>query len=354
MFPAFMTVLHVVWPHQATTLSLFDNKILYLLFGVRIIVFLYLWIIVYTSVKPITFNSIFMKLSRRKALSTMAAGAAFLSVSGALSRRLSAAEKIITTNMKGRINHSVCKWCYPDVPLSALCKAGKDIGLQSVELLGIDEFPVLQKYGMECGMVAGVPGGIEQGLNRSENHDRIVEFFEAAIPKVADSGFGIKNIICFSGNRDGMDDEQGLENCKTGLQRIMPVAEKYKVTVCMELLNSKVNHPDYMCDYSHWGVELVQQVGSDNFKLLYDIYHMQIMEGDMIRTIRDNHQYIGHYHTGGVPGRNEIDDTQEIYYPAVMRAIAETGFKGYVAQEFVPLKEDKLNSLAEAIRTCDV
>lgn len=284
----------------------------------------------------------------------MAAGTALLTVSDALSGRLSAADKKLDPKMKGRINHSVCKWCFPDTSLEDLCKAGKDLGLQSIELLEADDFPLLQKYGLECGMVSGVPGGIPKGLNRVENHDKIVAFFEEYIPVVAESGFEIKNIICFSGNRDGMDEEEGLENCRTGLQRIMRLAEKHKVTVCMELLNSKVDHDDYMCDKTPWGAELVKRVGSENFKLLYDIYHMQIMEGDMIRTIRDNHQYIGHYHTAGVPGRNEIDESQEIYYPAVMKAIAETGFKGYVAQEFIPKGEDKLGALKAGIRICDV
>lgn len=275
-------------------------------------------------------------------------------VSDVLSNRLSAAEKKLEPAMRGRINHSVCKWCFPDVSLESLCKEAKGLGLGSIELLTVKDFPLLQKYGLECGMVSGVPGGIPQGLNRVENHDRIVEFFEAHIPLVAQSGFRVKNIICFSGNRDGMDDEEGLENCKKGLQRIMPLAEKHKVTLCMELLNSKVDHPDYMCDHTSWGAELARRVGSDRFKLLYDIYHMQIMEGDMIRTIRENQQYIGHYHTAGVPGRNEIDQSQEIYYPAVMAAIAETGFDGYVAQEFIPKGNDKLGALAAGIKICDV
>lgn len=275
-------------------------------------------------------------------------------VSDVLSNRLSAAEKKLEPAMRGRINHSVCKWCFPDISLESLCKEAKGLGLGSIELLTVKDFPLLQKYGLECGMVSGVPGGIPQGLNRVENHDRIVEFFEAHIPLVAQSGFRVKNIICFSGNRDGMDDEEGLENCKKGLQRIMPLAEKHKVTLCMELLNSKVDHPDYMCDHTSWGAELARRVGSDRFKLLYDIYHMQIMEGDMIRTIRENQQYIGHYHTAGVPGRNEIDQSQEIYYPAVMAAIAETGFDGYVAQEFIPKGNDKLGALAAGIKICDV
>ena len=172
------------------------------------------------------------------------------------------------------------------------------------------------------------------------------------LPKAVDAD--LKNYICFSGNRGGMSDEQGLENCVVGLKRLMPLAEKHKITICMELLNSKVNHKDYMCDHTKWGVELVKRVGSERFKLLYDIYHMQIMEGDVIRTIRDNMQWIGHFHTGGVPGRHEIDATQELNYRAIARAIADVGFRGYLAHEFVPTRADPFASLAEAVGICSV
>ncbi len=255
-------------------------------------------------------------------------------------------------DLKGRINHSVCKWCYDKIPLETLCVAGKEMGLQSIELLTPDDFPTLKKHDLICAMVSGVPGGITSGFNRLEHHDKIVEYFEQTTPKVAEAGF--PNIICFSGNRQGMSDEQGLENCAIGLKRVVGIAEKYKITFAMELLNSKINHKDYMCDHSKWGVELVKQVGSDRFKLLYDIYHMQIMEGDVIRTINENHQYFAHYHTGGVPGRNEIDDSQELYYPAIMKAIVETGFKGHVAQEFIPKRSDALASLKQGVNICDV
>jgi hydroxypyruvate isomerase len=216
----------------------------------------------------------------------------------------------------------------------------------------VNDFPTLKKHDLVCAMVSGVPGGITSGLNRLENHDKIVAFFEKTTPIVAEHGY--PNIICFSGNRDGMSDEKGLENCAIGLKRIAPIAEKNKVTVCMELLNSKVNHKDYMCDHTPWGVELVKKVGSERFKLLYDIYHMQIMEGDLIATIRSSHSHIGHYHTGGVPGRAEIDDSQEINYPAVMKAIVETGFKGFCAQEFIPKRKDVLASLKQGVEICDV
>ena len=201
-------------------------------------------------------------------------------------------------------------------------------------------------------MVSGVPGGITSGLNRTENHDKIVAFMEETVPIVAEHRY--PNIICFSGNRKGLDDEKGLENCAIGLKRIAPIAEKHKVNICMELLNSKRNHKDYQCDFTKWGVELCKRVGSERFKLLYDIYHMQIMEGDVCDTIKENHQYIAHYHTGGVPGRNEIDETQELHYPRVMQAIVDTGFKGFVAQEFIPKRADKIASLRQGVEICDV
>ena len=195
--------------------------------------------------------------------------------------------------------------------------------------------------------------GIDKGFNRLENHDQLVADLEAAGSRMA-ADAGMPSIICMSGNRQGMDDEEGMKNCEIGVKRIIGVFEKHKVNLVMELLNSKVDHEDYMCDHTSWGVELCKRVGSERFKLLYDIYHMQIMEGDLIRTIRDNAQYIGHYHTGGNPGRNEIDETQEINYPAVMRAIVETGYKGFVGQEFVPTAADPLVSLERCVRICDV
>lgn len=269
-----------------------------------------------------------------------------------LVQRLAAAETATGSGLKGRINHSVCKWCYDKIPLETLCQAGQEIGLQSVELLTVEDFPTLKKNGLICAMVTGVPGGIPNGFNRVENHDALAAFFTATLPQVA--GAGYPNMICFSGNRNGMSDEQGLDNCAVGLKRIMGLAEKQKVNICLELLNSKVNHKDYMGDHTAWGFELCRRVGSDRFKILYDIYHMQIMEGDVIRTIQDNHQYIGHYHTGGVPGRHEIDETQELYYPAIMQAVVATGFKGYVAQEFIPKRPDALASLKQGVHICDV
>ncbi len=292
------------------------------------------------------------RLSRRSAIRTISSSTVALAAAASLSERLHAADEAAGAKLRYHINHSVCKWCYGKIPLEEFCQASKGIGLQSVELLEVSDFPTLRQHDLVCAMVSGVPGGITDGLNRVENHDKIAAFFEKVTPVVAEHGY--PNIICFSGNRKGMSEEQGLENCAAGLKRIAPIAEKHKVNVCMELLNSKVNHPDYMCDHTPWGVELVKRVGSDRFKLLYDIYHMQIMEGDLIATIKANHQYIAHYHTGGVPGRNEIDDTQEINYPAVIKAIIDTGFKGFVAQEFIPKRPDALASLKQGVEICDV
>jgi hydroxypyruvate isomerase len=289
-------------------------------------------------------------ISRRTALRRLG-GAAFASGAFAsLAEQISAAES--DAGLKGKVNHSVCRWCYNKIELDDLCKASKEMGIQSVELLKVEEFPALKKHGLVCAMVSGVPGGIESGLNRTENHAKIAKYMEETIPVVAEAGY--PNVICFSGNRKGMDDAQGIENSAAGIKQFIAVAEKHKINVCMELLNSKVNHKDYMCDHTAWGVELCKRVGSERFKLLYDIYHMQIMEGDLIATIKSSHQYIGHYHTGGVPGRAEIDDTQEINYPAVMKAILATGFKGFVAQEFIPKRPDALASLKQGVQICDV
>lgn len=267
-------------------------------------------------------------------------------------QRLLAAENSLPENLKGNINHSVCRWCYNDIPLEDLCVAAKQIGLKSIELVGPNEWSILKKHGLDCAMPQGAGLGIERGFNDPNNHDTLVKSYEEVIPLVAAAGF--KQIICFSGNRRGMDDETGIENCVAGLKRLMPIAEKHKVIMCMELLNSKVNHKDYHNDHTAWGVEVCKRVGSENIKLLYDIYHMQIMEGDVIATIRAYHPYISHYHTGGVPGRNEIDESQELYYPAIMRAILETGYTGYVGQEFIPKRPDKLASLKQGVEICDI
>ena len=251
--------------------------------------------------------------------------------------------------------HSVCRWPYGKLSVDELARMAHDLKLDSVELLERDEWPIARSHGLSCAMgYAPVPEPrtrLTRGFNRVEHHTWLVPAYERAIPLAA--GARIPNLICFSGNRDGLDDEEGLANCARGLEALMPAAERHGVTICMELLNSKVDHPDYQCDRTPWGVALVKRLGSERFKLLYDIYHMQIMEGDVIRTIRDNHQYIGHYHTAGVPGRHEIDASQELNYRAIMRAIADTGFTGYVAQEFIPTRDPR-TSLAEAVEICRV
>jgi hydroxypyruvate isomerase len=250
----------------------------------------------------------------------------------------------------GKIKQSVCRWCYGDIPLEKLAAEAQRMGYKSIELVTPAEFPTVKEVGLTCAMLNGACT-IGDCFNRRENHDRLEKAVKEHIEFAAANG--LPNVICFSGNRRGMPDDEGLANCAVGLKRVVGFAEEKNVTICMELLNSKVNHADYMCDRTPWGVELVKKVGSPRFKLLYDIYHMQIMEGDVIRTIQDNQEYIGHYHTGGNPGRHEIDETQELYYPAIMRAILDTGFEGYVAQEFVPAREP-LASLKQGFEICDV
>ncbi len=248
-----------------------------------------------------------------------------------------------------RISQSPCRWCYSRIELEALAAESAKMGMKGIDLVGPQDYPTLKKYGLVASMTGSHP--IDPGLNHKENHEKCLAAMRTSIEAASAEGF--PNVICFSGNRKGMADDEGLKNCAEALKQIVGLAEQKKVTLCMELLNSKVNHPDYMCDHSAWGIELVKTVGSERFKLLYDIYHMQIMEGDVIATIKKNYQYFGHYHTGGVPGRAEIDDTQELNYPAIMKAIVETGYKGFVGQEFIP-KRDPLTSLAQAARLCDV
>jgi hydroxypyruvate isomerase len=290
--------------------------------------------------------------SRRNVIKKIAGNTAMLTATGSIFNRLHASENTLDQAVKGNVNHSVCKWCYGSIPLEDLCKAAEKLGLSSIELLGPDDWPMLQKYGLTCAMGNGAEISLTKGWNHTEYHDQLIKNYSEAIPLAAKAG--IKNIICFSGTRDGMDDETGMMNSAKGLRKIMSLAEKNGVTIVMELLNSKVNHKDYQCDHTAWGSALCEMVGSNKFKLLYDIYHMQIMEGDVIATINKFNQYIAHYHTGGVPGRNEIDESQELYYPAIMKAITETGFKGFVAQEFIPKRDDKLASLKQGIEICDV
>jgi len=291
-----------------------------------------------------------MEFTRRNAIKALASTAALAALPKMRADDAKSPSAAAARDPSGSFRHSACRWCYKDMALEDLAREGKRIGLESVELLEPAEWPVVQKQGLTCAMAMGVTQ-IPKGLNRVEHHAVMVPGMIERIGAVADAG--LPNVIVFSGSRGGMADELGLENCATALKQMMDTAEKRRVTVCMELLNSKINHPDYMCDHTAWGVELVKRVGSERFKLLYDIYHMQIMEGDVVHTIRDNHQYIAHYHTGGVPGRHEIDNTQELNYPMISRAIKETGYRGFVAQEFIPVR-DPMTSLAAAVALCTV
>jgi hydroxypyruvate isomerase len=255
------------------------------------------------------------------------------------------------TPRKNRIHQSVSRWCYQHIPLDELCRHAVEIGLKGIDLLELDEFEIPRRYGLICTMGYAGGGTIPQAMNRVENHAAIEEAFRKNIPIAAKAG--VPNVITFSGNRNGMSDDEGARNTVIGLNRVKKIAEDNGVTICIELLNSKRDHHDYMCDHTTWGARVMHEVNSPNVKLLYDIYHMQIMEGDLIATIRENINILGHFHTGGVPGRHEIDATQEIQYAPVMEAIAALNFKGYVAHEFVP-KGDPITSLRQAVDLCDV
>ncbi len=253
--------------------------------------------------------------------------------------------------IKGRIKQSVSRWCYSKIPLPEFCKAVKSMGLVGIDLLNPDEWQVVKEHGLVCTMANG-PGSIEKGWNDPKNHKQLIENSEKRLREISQAGW--ENMIVFSGNRGNIDDKEGLENCVKGLKEIMPLAEQLGINVIMELLNSKRDHKNYMCDHTAWGVELVKRIGSPRFKLLYDIYHMQIMEGDIIQTLTDNIQYIGHIHTGGVPGRGDIDETQELNYRRICEVLADLGYQGYVAHEFIPKKPDPLESLKRAFEICDV
>lgn len=287
-------------------------------------------------------------MNRKQALKSIAATAAGVVALPEMVKAMNT----LPEKLNNKINHSVCQWCYNSIPLEDLAKAAKEIGLKSIELLGADQWAVVQKHGLTCAMAYATDIGLNKGFNDPTLHEKLLKDYSISIPKAAAAG--LKSVICFSGNANGLSAEQGIENCAKGLTPIMKIAEQHNILVQMELLNSKVDHKDYQCDHTAWGVKLAEKLGSPNFKLLYDIYHMQIMEGDVIATIRKHHNYIGHYHTGGVPGRNEIDDTQELYYPAIMRAIVETGYTGFVGQEFIPKRPDKLASLKQGVGICDI
>ena len=296
------------------------------------------------------------KINRRKLLKNLGLGAGLLSftgISGVIASNLKPAKDFTGNSWSaGKIKHSVCRWCYQDIPLQEFAKACSEIGIEAIDLLKPSEWAIVEKEGLVCSMATDDFANITEGFNDLKNHAQLQEKYKGLIKKA--SKHKIKNVICFSGNRNGMDDETGIINCIKGLTPLLEYAQELNVNLVMELLNSKVDHKDYMCDHTEWGVKLAKRLDQPNFKLLYDIYHMQIMEGDVIRTIRENHQYINHYHTGGVPGRNEINDSQELNYPAIMEAIHDTGFEGFVAQEFIPTYDDKLAALREGIRICDI
>jgi hydroxypyruvate isomerase len=281
-------------------------------------------------------------LTRRQLLKSSAAGIALTQVNPLFAS---------STQRKGRIRQSVCQWCYSKTPIDQLAEYAAKIGLKGIDLLKPGEFEIPRRYGLICTMAYAGGGDIGNALNRTENHAAIEQAFRTNIPLAAKAS--VPNVITFSGNRAGMSDDDGARNTIVGLNRVKKIAEDNGVTICLELLNSKRDHHDYMCDHAAWGVKVVQEVNSPNVKLLYDIYHMQIMEGDLIDTIRKNIQWIGHFHTGGVPGRHELDGTQEVQWDGVMRAIADTNFRGYVAHEFIPTA-DPFTSLRNAVDLCDV
>ena len=286
-------------------------------------------------------------ITRRSLLKSLAVGTAAAAVPGALFAQT--ADSIEALSVKGDIRQSVSKWCFGKIPMDEFCKICKKIGMVGIDLVGEKEWDIANKNDMIVTMGNGV-GGIAKGFNRLAHHDELITAYERLIPIAAEKK--VPNLICMSGNREGISDEEGMANCITGIKRLMPTAEKHGVTLHMELLNSIRDHADYQADHTNWAAEIARKVGSARFKLLFDIYHMQIMDGNLIDTIKKNKDVIGHYHTGGVPGRNDLDDRQEIYYPAVMQAIKATGFKGFVAHEFIP--KNGLQSLREAVKVCDV
>jgi hydroxypyruvate isomerase len=297
------------------------------------------------SPQPVSRRNILTRATAAAALLAASAGASAGDAPPADSPALSAGPVIHNNH----IRQTLCAWCYSKLSLDQLCQAANQLGYQGIDLVGPVTFPMLKKYNLIGTMTPS--HSIPKGLNHKENWDPCLAAIRNSIEATAEAGF--PNVICFSGNRGGMDDQEGMKNCADALRQVVGLAEEKKVTVCMELLNSRVDHHDYMCDHSAWGIALVKMVGSERFKLLYDIYHMQIMEGDVIRSIKDHSEYFAHYHTAGVPGRHEIDDSQELYYPAIVKAIVATGYKGWLGQEFIPV-HDTVASLREAGQICDI
>ncbi|UYG02827.1 TIM barrel protein [Halomonas sp. LR3S48] len=294
-------------------------------------------------------------IDRRRLLRHTVTGVGGLAVASTFATRALAGTDHAKRELRGNIRHSVARWTFDFLPLEELCQLAKRLGISAIDLVGPQEWSVLKRHGLDASMCNGAELSLEDDWGDARFHTALVERYLDHIDRVSDAGY--TNLICFSGNARGMDPEQGLDNAEAGLRRILGRAEQKGIVLQMELFNSKIDHPDYLCDNSAWGIELCRRLDSPNFKLLYDIYHMQISEGDIIRTIRDSHRYFGHYHTAGVPGRHEIDDSQELNYPAICRAIRDTGYRGYVAQEFLPDREEsqeKFESLQTAVYLCDV
>lgn len=290
-------------------------------------------------------------MNRRKMLKNMGGVVALSSVGLPLLGDMDLSISRHTNSFQVNIHQSVAKWCYGDISLKEFAQKCKEIGIEAIDLLDEPDWKLVNSFGLKCSMGNVSDYGIAQGFNKLENHSKLVDDYLSCIPKAALND--VPNLICFSGNAEGLSDKDGLINCAIGLRKIMPTAEQYGVTITMELLNTN-DHKDYQCCHTSWGAALCEMVDSENFKLLYDIYHMQIMEGNIIDTIKKYHRYIGHYHTGGVPGRHEIDQTQELNYPAIMKAIVETGYKGYVAHEFIPTNINKFESLQAGFELCNV
>jgi hydroxypyruvate isomerase len=293
-------------------------------------------------------------MNRRKTIKLFALGAATLASEAVPAHGLFPFSKI-PEGPAGKIRHSVCRWTYDFLPLDALCRAVKAMGVDAIDLVGPGDWEILKSNGMHCSMCNGAEISLTEGWNDRQYHARLIDNYRKHIQLVSAAGYA--NLICFSGNRRGMDEETGLRHCVEGLKQILGEAEKKQVVIQLEVFNSKVDHPDYMADNTRWALELCKRIGSPNFKILYDIYHMQISEGDIIHTIRTQHPHFGHYHTAGVPGRHEINESQELNYPAIMKAIADTGFTGHVAQEFIPTgttNREKLDALRDAFARCTV
>ena len=311
-----------------------------------------------TCIQPTTLKIQMKEQTRRQVLQTIGTVAASSMVGYQANAIGSLPDSSTTTGLKNNIKHSVSRWCFQSIPFEELCQACKEMGVMSIELTGPAEWEILKKYGMTSAMGWGTwpeGMGLHNFFNNPKNHDTLVAFYEKLIPQAA--AFGVKNLICFPGNRNGMSDLVGMMHCATVIRRLIPTCEKYDVMLTMELLSSRDSHPDYMADHIEWGAALCEMVNSPYFKLLYDIYHLQSMHGDHIRNVQRYGKYISHYHTGGMPGRREIDDSQEIYYPAIVKAIVASGFKGYIGQEFIPTPKDKagmLASLKKCVAICDV